>query len=91
MFYDTLYRHNQALSLAGLESASSALHALNAAADDCRRAGKPIALDASILLLIRNLAMSPNATRLAQTTCACAAPRTVWRSSPPRPCSTLRE
>lgn len=56
MFYDTLYRHNQALSPAGLESVPGALHALNAAVDDCRRAGKSIGDDASILLLIRNLA-----------------------------------
>ena len=56
MFYDTLYRHNQALAPTGLESVPSALHALNAAVDDCRRAGKSIAADASILLLIRNLA-----------------------------------
>lgn len=56
MFYDTLYRHNQALSPGGLESVPNALHALNAAVDDCRRAGKSIAADASILLLIRNLA-----------------------------------
>ena len=56
MFYDTLYRHNQALSPVGLESVTNALHALNAAADDCRRAGKSIEADAAILLLIRNLA-----------------------------------
>ena len=56
MFYDTLYRHNQALAPTGLESVPSALHALNAAVDDCRRAGKSIAADASILLLIRSLA-----------------------------------
>lgn len=56
MFYDTLYRHNQALSPAGLETVPAALHALNAAVDDCRRAGKPIGVDAAIILLIRNLA-----------------------------------
>ena len=56
MFYDTLYRHNQSLSPAGLETLPAALHALNAAVDDCRCAGKPIARDAAILLLIRNLA-----------------------------------
>lgn len=55
MLYDTLYRHNQALSPSGLETLPAALHALNAAVDDCRRAGKPIARDAAILLLIRNL------------------------------------
>lgn len=54
--YDTLYRHNQALSPAGLETLPAALHALNAAVDDCQRAGKSLAADAAILLLIRNLA-----------------------------------
>lgn len=56
MHYDTLYRHNQALSPAGLETLPAALHALNAAVDDCQRAGKSLAADAAILLLIRNLA-----------------------------------
>lgn len=56
MYYDTLYRHNQALSPDGLETIPAALHALNAAVDDCRRAGKPIAHDAAIILLIRTLA-----------------------------------
>ncbi|QKS02360.1 hypothetical protein F9288_21595 (plasmid) [Sphingomonas sp. CL5.1] len=56
MLYDTLYRHNQALSPAGLDHLSAALHALNAAVDDCQRAGKPVAGDAAILLLIRHLA-----------------------------------
>lgn len=56
MFYDTMYRHNQALSPGGLQSLPAALHALNAAVDDCRRAGKPIAHDSAINLLIRHLA-----------------------------------
>ncbi len=56
MFYDTLYRHNQALFPDGLETLPAALHALNAAVDDCRRAGKPISRDAAIILLVRNLA-----------------------------------
>jgi hypothetical protein len=56
MFYDTRYRHNQALSPAGLDHLPAALHALNAAVDDCQRAGKPVARDAAILLLIRHLA-----------------------------------
>ena len=56
MLYDTIYRHNQALSPAGLETMPAALHFLNAAVDDCRRAGKPLDRDAAILLLIRNLA-----------------------------------
>lgn len=56
MFYDTLYRHNQALAPDGRETLPAALHALNAAVDDCRRAGKPIGRDAAVMLLIRNLA-----------------------------------
>lgn len=56
MFHDTIYRHSQALMPSGLETIPAALHALNAAVDDCRRAGKPIDRDASILLLIRTLA-----------------------------------
>lgn len=56
MFYDTTYRHHQALHPSGLEAFPAALHALITAADDCRRAGKPIAQDAAILLLSRNLA-----------------------------------
>ena len=56
MFYDTHYRHNEALSPDGLNTLPAALHALNAGVNDCRRAGKPIDRDASILLLIRNLA-----------------------------------
>ena len=56
MFYDTHYRHNEALSPEALTTLPAALHALNAGVDDCRRAGKPIERDASILLLIRNLA-----------------------------------
>jgi hypothetical protein len=56
MKYDTLYRHNQALFPGGLDTLPAALHALNAAVDDCRRAGKSLAADAATLLLIRNLA-----------------------------------
>ena len=56
MFYETHYRHNEGLSPEALGTLPAALHALNAGVDDCRRAGKPIGRDASILLLIRNLA-----------------------------------
>lgn len=56
MLYDTHYRHNEALSPDALGTLPAALHALNAGVDDCRRAGNPIDRDASILLLIRNLA-----------------------------------
>ncbi len=56
MLYDTHYRHNEALSPDALGTLPAALHALNAGVVDCRRAGKSIDRDASILLLIRNLA-----------------------------------
>lgn len=56
MLYDTRYRHDQALAPSGIETLPAALHALNAAVDDCQRAGKPIARDPAIILLIRNLA-----------------------------------
>ncbi len=56
MLYDTIYRHNQALSPAGLETLPAALHAVNAAVADCGRTGKPLDRDAAVLLLIRNLA-----------------------------------
>lgn len=56
MLYETHYRHNEALSPEALGTLPAALHPLNAGVDDCRRAGKPIDCDASILLLIRNLA-----------------------------------
>ncbi|WP_242187169.1 hypothetical protein [Sphingomonas sp. CARO-RG-8B-R24-01] len=84
MFYDTLYRHNQALSPAGLETIPAALHALNAAVDDCRRAGKPIAHDAAIILLIRTLAdaadrSAPSASELRLR---CVADRAAVLASP---------
>ena len=56
MLYDTHYRHKEALSPDALGTLPAALHALNAGVDDCKRAGKPIDRDASVLLLIRNLA-----------------------------------
>lgn len=84
MFYDTLYRHNQALSPHGLETIPAALHALNAAVDDCRRAGKPIAGDAAVLLLTRNLADAAerSAPSISELRLRCAADRDAVLSSP---------
>ena len=53
MLYDTHDRHKEALSPDALGTLPAALHALNAGVDDCKRAGKPIDRDASVLLLIR--------------------------------------
>ncbi len=77
MFYDTLYRHDQALMPDGLETLPTALHALNAAVDDCRQAGKPIARDAAIMLLIRNLAdvAERSGSSVAELRLRCAAER----------------
>ena len=84
MFYDTVYRHNQALSPAGLETVPAALHALNAAVDDCRRAGKPIAHDAAIILLIRTLADAAehSAPRVSELRQRCVADRAAVLAAP---------
>ena len=84
MFYDTTYRHNQALSPAGLETIPAALHALNAAVDDCRRAGKPIAHEAAIILLIRALADAADRSALSasELRLRCVADRAAVLASP---------
>lgn len=84
MFYDTVYRHNQALSPAGLETVPAALHALNAAVDDCRRAGKPIAHDPAIILLIRTLADAAERSALStsELRIRCVADRAAVLASP---------
>lgn len=84
MFYDTLYRHNQALAPDGLETLPAALHALNAAVDDCRRAGKPLARDAAIILLVRNLAdvAERSAPSVAYLRHRCAADRAAVIAAP---------
>lgn len=56
MFYDTHFRHNDALHPDALTTIPNALHALNAAIEDCGRAGRSPERDAAVLLLIRNLA-----------------------------------
>jgi hypothetical protein len=56
MLYETIYRHDQALSRTGLKTLLAALHSLDAAVDDCRRAGKPLDSATAVLLLIRKLA-----------------------------------
>ena len=84
MLYDTLYRHNQALSPSGLETIPAALHALNAAVDDCRRAGKPIARDAAIIILIRTLADATgrSAPSTSELRMRCVADRAAIIASP---------
>ena len=84
MVYDTTYRHNQALSPSGLETIPAALYALNAAVDDCQRAGKPIANDAAIILLIRNLAdvAERSAPTVTELRLRCLADRATVLASP---------
>lgn len=84
IFYETLYRHNQALAPDGLETLPAAFHALNAAVDDCRRAGKPLARDAAIILLVRNLAdvVKRSAPSVADLRLRCAADRAAVIAAP---------
>lgn len=56
MLYDTIYRHNQALSPDALTTVPAAIHAVAAAIDDCRRAGKQAVHDAAVLILLKHLA-----------------------------------
>lgn len=55
MSYDVPFRHRQALDPSGLDSVASCLHAIQAAAKDCRIAGKPFETDPAVLLLARHL------------------------------------
>lgn len=52
---DTLYRHQQALDPSALTIVTGAIHAVAAALDDCRAAGKDPDTDAAIILLARHL------------------------------------
>lgn len=84
MFYDTLYRHNQALTPDPDATIGAALHGLLSAIDDCRRAGKAIERDAAILLLIRALAGSAARAALdvAALAARCAADRSAILAHP---------
>jgi hypothetical protein len=55
MSYDLPFRHRQALDPNGLDSIGACLHALLAAAKDCRNAGVPFETDASVVLLAQHL------------------------------------
>lgn len=55
MSYDLPFRHRQALDPSGLDSIGACLHALQAAAEDCRNAGVPFETDASVVLLAHHL------------------------------------
>lgn len=84
MFFDTLYRHNQALAFAEPAPVGIALNALSAAIEDCRRAGKAVESDAAVLLLMRALGESaaqaaPDVGALRER---CAADRTAIIASP---------
>lgn len=84
MFYDTIYRHNQALTPDPDATVGVVLHGLLSAIDDCRRAGKSAEQDAAVLLLIRALAKSaaravPDLTAL---TARCAADRAAILAHP---------
>lgn len=69
MTYDIALRFQQALDPSGLDSIAACLHAIQAAAKDCRNAGKPFECDPAVALLCRHLgdvavAKAPDRTAL---------------------------
>lgn len=74
MTYDVHFRYAQALDPSGLDSLAACLHAIQAAATDCRNAGMPFETDPAVVLLARHLgevatARMPDRTAL-RTLCA---------------------
>lgn len=55
MTYDVGYRFAQALDPSGLDTIAACLHAIQAAAKDCRNAGKPFESDPAVVLLAQHL------------------------------------
>ncbi|SNS68720.1 hypothetical protein SAMN06295912_11282 [Sphingomonas laterariae] len=55
MSYDIPFRYQQALDPSALITLPNALHALNAAIEDCRNAGRPHDSDPAVILLARHL------------------------------------
>lgn len=55
MSYDIPFRYQQALDPSALITVPNALHALNAAIDDCRNAGRAHESDPAVILLARHL------------------------------------
>ena len=53
--YDVAHRHHQALDPSALNNLPAAVHALGAAIEDCRNAGKPAETDPAVLLLARRV------------------------------------
>lgn len=56
MNYDIVMRHQQALDPSGLSTIGAGLHAVQAAINDCRNAGKDMERDPAVVLLVRHLA-----------------------------------
>ena len=55
MAYDIAFRFQQALDPSALTTLPNCLHALSAAIEDCRNAGKPSESDPAVILLARHL------------------------------------
>lgn len=55
MTYDVGYRFAQALDPSSLDTIATCLHAIQAAAKDCRSAGKPFECDPAVVLLAQHL------------------------------------
>lgn len=55
MTYDVAYRHSQALDPSSLDTIAACLHAIQAAAKDCRNAGASFESDPAVVLLAQHL------------------------------------
>lgn len=60
MSYDIAFRHQQALDTSALTTLLGALHGLQAAIEDTRRAGKQPDSDPAVILLARHLGAIAN-------------------------------
>jgi len=60
MSYDIAFRHQQALDPSALSTLTGALHGLQAAIEDTRRAGKTADIDPAVILLARHLGAIAN-------------------------------
>lgn len=67
MSYDIAFRFQQALDPSALTTLPNCLHALNAAIEDCRNAGKPDGNDPAVTLLARHLGAIAAANAVSDT------------------------
>lgn len=86
MTYDVGYRFAQALDPSGLDTIAACLHAIQAAAKDCRNAGKPFESDPAVVLLAQHLGAVATTTMPDRPALARSAAM-LWPRSRARRCS----